>query len=88
MFQVTLTETVNSYYEYTRDDVLDLMAMQFGMVQADIRAEYEALDDDALELAFLSELRQGCNETTDTVWRDMERYSDVQSTNFSVTLDA
>ena len=84
-FKVTLTEIVTYYGEYTRDDVLDLMALSpenGSTVDLGIREYYDKLDDPELGLAFLAELKLH-EYVADAVWQDIERNSEVQSNNWS-----
>lgn len=84
-FNVTLTEVVTYHGEYTRDDVLDFMALSpenGSVVDQEIREYYDKLDDSELELAFLAELKLH-DYVSDAVWQDIERNSEVQSNNWS-----
>lgn len=93
MFEVTMTEVIKSQRQFTRNEVIELMSLVSdgkggSKVSPDIKAEYESLSDDVLEISFLAELEL-IDHTTCAVSDALEKHSQIESTSFSVReLDA
>lgn len=89
VFHVRRKEIIYYHGYYSRDEVLDFMSLpdSGGLVDQAIRAEYAAMDNEELALAFHQELRGGASATFDAVIEDTERNGDVDSNSLSVELE-
>ncbi|WP_139809057.1 hypothetical protein [Mycobacterium avium] len=77
VIRVKLTETVEYRGEFTRDDVVNMMArLPDGSTDPDIAADYAAMPDESLAAEFLTELNNFAG-TSDAVYDTIERNNEV-----------
>lgn len=77
MIRVQLTETVEYRGEFTRSEVVNMMArLPDGSTDPDIAADYAAMSDERLAAEFLTELKN-FGGTSDAVYDTIERNNEV-----------
>ncbi|SIH19731.1 Uncharacterised protein [Mycobacteroides abscessus subsp. abscessus] len=85
-FKVDRTETITYHVDYTRDEVIELLAEGMG---DDVRSEYAAMTDDELETELRLALAYGGSDAVrDQVIEASERTGDVQGSTFHVGTSA